>query len=145
MSVMTGRHTAIRSCRDRDRDFPQRSAVPATKMAPLVVSVAPSMPLRACRASSETVFRANTGWTPTPVERIAGCLQYREYDVFTRQLMRLLTKRMGHPTDTSHDYDYTDWDRVERFGRELAGTASPAGVRGDPLERPPQRPPLTAL
>lgn len=26
----------------------------------------------------------------------------------------------GHPTDTSRDYDFTDWDAVERFGRECA-------------------------
>ena len=36
-------------------------------------------------------------------------ISYREYDVFTRQLRRLLMRRMGHPTDASHDYDYTDW------------------------------------
>ena len=29
-------------------------------------------------------------------------------------------RRGGHPTDTSHDYDYTDWEAVERFGREFA-------------------------
>ncbi len=65
-------------------------------------------------------FRDQTGWSPARVEPIAGCLQYREYDVFTRQLMRLLMHRMGHPTDASHDYDYTDWDAVGRFGREVA-------------------------
>jgi menaquinone-dependent protoporphyrinogen oxidase len=65
-------------------------------------------------------FCAKTGWTPTRTQRIAGCLQYREYDVFTRQLMRLLMKRMGRPTDASQDYDYTDWDGVERLGHELA-------------------------
>ena len=74
-------------------------------------------------------FCTHTGWTPARTEPIAGCLQYREYDVFTRQLMRLLMKRMGHPTDASHDYDYTDWDAVERFGRELAQlTGATAGT-----------------
>ena len=34
--------------------------------------------------------------------------------------MRLLMKKMGHPTDASQDYDYTDWDAVGQFGRELA-------------------------
>jgi len=65
-------------------------------------------------------FCVQTGWTPARTERIAGCLQYREYDAFTRQLMRLLMKRMGHPTDASHDYDYTDWDAIDRLGQELA-------------------------
>jgi len=68
-------------------------------------------------------FCAQTGWSPARTERIAGCLQYREYDVFTRQLMRLMMRRMGHPPDASHDYDYTDWDGVDRFGREVAALA----------------------
>jgi menaquinone-dependent protoporphyrinogen oxidase len=69
-------------------------------------------------------FCTQTGWTPARTEAIAGCLQYREYDVFTRQLMRLLMKRMGHPTDASHDYDYTDWDAVDRLGREIGTMAA---------------------
>ena len=39
---------------------------------------------------------------------------------FTRTLVRLMMRRGGHPTDTSQDYDYTDRDAVERFGREFA-------------------------
>ena len=68
-------------------------------------------------------FTAGTGWTPSRSEAIAGSLQYREYDFFTRQLRRLLMKHMGHPTDTSHDYDYTDWEGVDRLGAELAALA----------------------
>jgi menaquinone-dependent protoporphyrinogen oxidase len=73
-------------------------------------------------------FCEKTGWTPDRSERIAGCLQYREYDVFTRQLMRLLMRRMRRPTDASQDYDYTDWDAVDRLGHQigaLAGTGVP--------------------
>ncbi len=79
---------------------------------------------RAATQACVEQFCEQTGWTPTRTERIAGCLQYREYDPFTRQLMRLLMKRMGHPTDASQDYDYTDWPAVERFGRELAELAA---------------------
>jgi menaquinone-dependent protoporphyrinogen oxidase len=68
-------------------------------------------------------FCAETGWQPVRTEAIAGCLEYREYDVFTRQLMRLLMRRSGRPTDTSHDYEYTDWDRVDGLGREFAALA----------------------
>ena len=65
-------------------------------------------------------FVDETGWTPAIVKPIAGALQYLEYDVFTRTLMRLKMGKDGHPTDTSHDYDYTDWDAVDEFGREVA-------------------------
>jgi menaquinone-dependent protoporphyrinogen oxidase len=71
-------------------------------------------------------FCAQTGWTPGWTERIAGCLQYREYDAFTRQLMRLLMHRMGRPTDSSHDYDYTDWDAVDRLALEISAVATAA-------------------
>jgi menaquinone-dependent protoporphyrinogen oxidase len=66
-------------------------------------------------------FLDETGWRPGQSVAMAGALQYREYDVFTRVLMRLMMRHVGHPApDTSHDYDYTDWDAVERFGREFA-------------------------
>jgi len=73
-------------------------------------------------------FTARTGWAPTRTESLAGSLQYREYDFFTRQLMRLLMTKMGHTSDVSHDHDYTDWDRVERLGVELAALASETKV-----------------
>jgi menaquinone-dependent protoporphyrinogen oxidase len=61
-----------------------------------------------------------TGWTPSRTESFAGALQYREYDFFTRLLIKLMMHRGGHPIDTSQDYDYTDWDAVDRFGEQCA-------------------------
>jgi menaquinone-dependent protoporphyrinogen oxidase len=61
-----------------------------------------------------------TGWTPRRTRCFAGALQYREYDFFTRLLVKLMSRRGHNPTDTSRDYDFTDWDAVERFGRECA-------------------------
>lgn len=73
-------------------------------------------------------FVEETGWTPGRTEAIAGALQYLEYDRFTRAMIRLLMKRGGHPTDTSRDYDYTDWEAVDRLGRELASLGAAAGA-----------------
>jgi menaquinone-dependent protoporphyrinogen oxidase len=61
-----------------------------------------------------------TGWAPGRTASFAGALQYLEYNFATRLLVRLMMKRAGHPTDTSRDYDFTDWDAVESFGRECA-------------------------
>jgi menaquinone-dependent protoporphyrinogen oxidase len=98
----------------------------------LSVSLSAAEDSEASRAATQRcidAFCAQTGWSPDRSEPIAGALQYREYDLFTRQLMRLLMRHMGHPTDASHDYDYTDWDAVERLGRELAAEiADPPGV-----------------
>lgn len=65
-------------------------------------------------------FCSDTDWTPSRTQRIAGCLQYREYDFFTRQLMRMLMKRWGHETDISRDHDYTDRDGLDVLGAEIA-------------------------
>ena len=65
-----------------------------------------------------------TGWSPRITRSFAGALQYREYDLFTRLLVKLMMKRGGHSTDTSRDHDFTDWDDVERFGRECAELAA---------------------
>ena len=74
-------------------------------------------------------FCEKTGWSPSRTERIAGCLQYREYDFFTRQLMRMLMKKWGHETDISRDHDYTDWDALDVLGAEIADVAATrAGV-----------------
>lgn len=39
-----------------------------------------------------------------------------------RRLCQLM-RHMGRPTDASHDYDYTDWDAVDRLGLQIASTA----------------------
>lgn len=65
-------------------------------------------------------FVEETGWTPARTASFAGALQYLEYDFFTRLLIKMMMHRGGHPTDSSQDYEYTDWDAVERFGRQVA-------------------------
>ena len=74
-------------------------------------------------------FVKETDWTPDRSATFAGALQYREYDVATRVLMRLLMRRMHHPSDASHDYDYTDWDAVERWAHELTATLTRAAAQ----------------
>lgn len=73
-------------------------------------------------------FEEDTGWTPDREEPIAGALQYREYNLATRVLMRMIARRKGEPTDAHEDVDYTDWDGVDRFADALAAMV-PAGAR----------------
>jgi menaquinone-dependent protoporphyrinogen oxidase len=83
---------------------------------------------RAATRGYHDEFAAATGWQPALRVTFAGALQYREYDFATRLVMRLLMRRGDHPTDTSHDYDYTDWDAVDRFARDCAALL-PAAAR----------------
>jgi len=65
-------------------------------------------------------FEEETGWKPTRSESVAGALQYREYDVFTRVLMRLKMRHAGHHEDPSLDHEYTDWEALRQWAEEFA-------------------------
>ncbi len=55
------------------------------------------------------------------VEMIAGALAYSKYRWPLKGIMRRIAKQAGGDTDTSRDYEYTDWDRVDAYARRLAG------------------------
>ena len=65
-------------------------------------------------------FRKRTGWQPRTVASFAGALLYRRYNPFIRFMMRLIVGMAGGDTDTSRDYEYTDWDAVDRFAAQFA-------------------------
>lgn len=59
-------------------------------------------------------FLKTTGWRPGTVRLVAGALAYRRYGFFTRRVMQLIAWREGGDTDTSRDYEYTDWEQLRR-------------------------------
>jgi len=65
-------------------------------------------------------FLEAAGWKPLMVTQIAGALKYTQYDFFKRLIMRMIAKREGRTTDTSKDYEYTDWNAVREFVKEFA-------------------------
>lgn len=64
-----------------------------------------------------STFLEETGWEPDRTTLVAGALKYSEYGLMKRFLMRRIAGRAGGDTDTSRDYEYTDWDDVEAFAR----------------------------
>jgi menaquinone-dependent protoporphyrinogen oxidase len=68
-------------------------------------------------------FSAETRWVPKETLHVAGALLYTRYGFFTRLVMRFISKRAGGDTDTSREYEYTDWAALaafaSRFDREL--------------------------
>ena len=65
-------------------------------------------------------FVERTGWQPRSVALFAGALRYTHYNPFIRFMMRLIVGAAGGETDTSRDYEYTDWDAVDRFAEAFA-------------------------
>ena len=66
-------------------------------------------------------FRGETGWNPAQVKPVAGALPYSKYNFFIRFIMKRIARKAGAPTDTSHDYDFTNWAGLEAFTRQFAG------------------------
>ena len=66
-------------------------------------------------------FLAQTGWQPTLTKTFAGAVKYTQYNVITRFIMKMISKREGGSTDTSRDHEYTDWDSVAQFADEFLG------------------------
>jgi menaquinone-dependent protoporphyrinogen oxidase len=64
-------------------------------------------------------FLDATNWQPGVVEHVAGALLYTRYNIFKRWIMKRIAAKAGGETDTSHDYDYTDWADVRAFAEEF--------------------------
>lgn len=67
---------------------------------------------------AETFLEA-AGWNPDRTELFAGAIVFTKYNFLLRWVMRRIASSHGLDTDTSHDYEYTDWDAVETFAREF--------------------------
>jgi len=61
------------------------------------------------------VFIQDTGWRPARVLPVAGALAYSRYNFIVKFLMKRIARKAGVPTDTSRDYEFTDWAALDRF------------------------------
>jgi menaquinone-dependent protoporphyrinogen oxidase len=73
-------------------------------------------------------FRVRTGWKPALSASFAGALRYTRYNPFIRALMRFIAGKQSGDTDTSRDYEYTDWKAVDRFAADFRTRIAAAGV-----------------
>ena len=64
------------------------------------------------------VFIEDTGWRPARALPVAGALAYSRYNVIVRFVMKRIARKAGAPTDTSRDYEFTDWPSLDRFINE---------------------------
>lgn len=73
-------------------------------------------------------FFEQTGWHPAYVKPVAGALAYSEYNFFIRFIMKRIARKQGAGTDTSRDYDYTNWIDLDRFIENMAAEIRIAAV-----------------
>ena len=64
-------------------------------------------------------FLGLTAWQPTRTAVFAGRLDYPSYRLVDRQMIRLIMWITKGPTDPATVVEYTDWNAVESFAREI--------------------------
>jgi len=64
-------------------------------------------------------FLRRVAWRPTLLEVFAGKLDYPRYGVVDRLIIRLIMWLTRGPTRPDAVVEFTDWQRVEAFGRAL--------------------------
>jgi menaquinone-dependent protoporphyrinogen oxidase len=65
-------------------------------------------------------FLRQVGWQPAMAATFAGALPYSKLGAFKRRLVLVFVRLAGGDTDTSRDYEYTDWSAVDRFAADFA-------------------------
>lgn len=71
---------------------------------------------------------AGTDWLPDRIGLFPGAIKYTEYNRPTRTLFKLISAVTTGDTDTTRDYEYTDWDEVEAFATDFARFVEAGGV-----------------
>lgn len=74
-------------------------------------------------------FLERASWKPDRTATIAGALLYTRYSPFIRFLMKMIVGHCGGDTDTTRDFEYTDWAAVDAFALDCIPMARA------PLER----------
>lgn len=65
-------------------------------------------------------FIGETGWEPNIQQTFAGAIKYSKYGFFMKMVMKRIAKKEGADTDTSKDYEYTDWEAVTEFAKNFS-------------------------
>ena len=64
-------------------------------------------------------FLKNTNWIPKKIGVFAGKIDYPKYKLLDKYAIKFIMLITKGPTDTSKTYEFTDWDMVEEFARNI--------------------------
>ena len=65
-------------------------------------------------------FLNNTKWNPKIIDVFAGVVDYPSYKYFDKFMIRLIMFITKGPINTKNKYDFTDWERVQKFSNLLS-------------------------
>jgi menaquinone-dependent protoporphyrinogen oxidase len=72
------------------------------------------------------------GVQPDLLAMFAGAIKYSQYGWVMKRVMRSIARREGNDTDMTRDHEYTDWDAVDRFARDVAALVQTRRPVGSP-------------
>ena len=64
-------------------------------------------------------FLKKTNWRPKKIEVFAGKVDYPNYNFFNKLVIKFIMFMTKGPTDTCQSYEFTDWEKVKEFSRNL--------------------------
>jgi menaquinone-dependent protoporphyrinogen oxidase len=75
-------------------------------------------------------FFYETQWRPSVAKPVAGALLYTHYNFLVRMVMKNIARKAGASTDTSRNYDYTNWPDLDKFVEDFTARLRPKPVEG---------------
>ena len=64
-------------------------------------------------------FLKKTNWKPNKLSVFAGKVDYPNYNFFNKNVIRLIMFITKGPTDINNSYEFTNWEKVKKFAKEL--------------------------
>jgi menaquinone-dependent protoporphyrinogen oxidase len=69
-----------------------------------------------------SAFEEQTGWQPQRVHHVAGAFSFTRYGFLKRLALKYIAYRRGHPTDTTRNYELTDWTALQDLTDAFSAT-----------------------
>jgi menaquinone-dependent protoporphyrinogen oxidase len=69
-------------------------------------------------------FLSRCCWHPTIAKLVGGALLYTRYGWLKRHMMKRIVAKAGGDTDTTRDFEYTDWEDLRNFTQDFATLAA---------------------
>ena len=64
-------------------------------------------------------FLKKTNWRPNKLSVFAGKVDYPNYNFFNKNVIRFIMFITKGPTDINNSYEFTNWEKVKKFAKEL--------------------------
>ena len=64
-------------------------------------------------------FVKKTNWKPDHIGVFAGKIDFPNYSFLEKYIIKFIMWITNGPTDTTKTYEFTDWDAVKKFSREI--------------------------